>query len=411
MLTINRERFLQDLDDLARIGATAEGGVSRPALSAEDVAGRNWYKEKVVEAGLEFHSDGAGNLSAVLRSDHPDAKTLIVGSHLDSVLDGGRFDGSLGVLSAFEAICTIKEAGVSLPFHVEAISFTDEEGSILGLVGSMALAGKLHAEDLQNPRGGRDTLVPGMERIGISDETVMAARRDPSTLHGYIEVHIEQGTRLEEAGIDIGVVTAMVGIRSAAVRFLGAAAHAGTMPMDRRRDALWGASEFVLQARELGMEQFTPGVVNVGKINAKPGAFNIVPAEVELALEFRHSTLEMMDALQESLFALAESVAQQYGLRVEIELGHTVPPAPMDGEMMKMVEQATKKLGLSHTQLLSFAGHDAQIMSQVTPSALYFVPSVGGISHNPKEYTKPDDCVNGANVMLQSILLLAESAV
>jgi hydantoinase/carbamoylase family amidase len=390
MLTINRERFLRDLDDMAQIGATGDGGVSRPALSPEDVAARHWYQAQVEAAGLEFRSDGAGNLSAVLRSDQPNARTLIVGSHLDSVVNGGRFDGALGVLCALEAVRILRESGERLPFHVEAISFTDEEGSILGLVGSMALAGQLRAEEFETPRGGRDQLLAGMERIGISQESVLNARRDPASLQGYIEVHIEQGTRLEEARTNIGVVTAMVGIRSFSVRFFGAAAHAGAMPM----------------ARQLVMEQYTPGVVNFGQINARPGGFNIVPAEVELALEFRHSTNQQIDAMQGDLLALAQSVAVQYNLTVETRLLDTVDPAPMDEAMMAAIEQASDTLGLSHKRLLSFAGHDAQIMSQITPSVLYFVPSVDGISHNPQEYTSPDDCVNGANVMLQAILAL-----
>lgn len=406
MLTINEERFLNDLDSLAEIGSTGDGGVSRPALSEVDVVGRAWFRQQVEAAGLEFRMDGAGNLSAVLRCDNPDAKTLMLGSHLDSVVNGGRFDGPLGVLSALEAARTLKEAGGALPFHLEVISFTDEEGSVLGLMGSQAIVGLLTAEELVRPRGGHDVLEAGMARIGITEESVLAARRDPSTLCGYIEVHIEQGTRLEEAKLDIGVVPAMVGIRSYQVKFSGAAAHAGTMPMVKRRDALWGASDYVLRARRLVMDQYTPGVVNFGQIAARPGAFNIVPAEVDLALEFRHGTETEMDEMQRDLLKLAEDVAGEYDLAVETTALDVLAPAPMDAGMMTAIEQAAETLGLSHTQLLSFAGHDAQIMSRITPSVLYFVPSVDGISHNPKEYTSTEDCVNAANVMLHAVLAL-----
>jgi N-carbamoyl-L-amino-acid hydrolase len=407
MLNINDQRLLNDLDELARIGSTGDGGVSRPALSPADVEGRAWFKRQIEAAGLEFHQDGTGNLSGVLRCADPQAKTLILGSHLDSVPNGGRFDGALGVLSALEVVRTLKEAGTELPFHVEALSFTDEEGSVLGLMGSQAMAGLLTADDLARPRGGLDALEAGMARIDVDENSILNAQRDPQTLAGYIEVHIEQGTRLEEAGIDIGVVTAMVGIRSFNVQFLGEAAHAGTMPMLKRRDALWGGSDYILRAKRHVMDDYTPGVVNFGQINAKPGAFNIVPAQVDLALEFRHGTDEEMDAMQRDLLAMAATVAQEHGLSVRTSPLDTLQPAPMDATMMAAIETAADALGLSHTRLLSFAGHDAQIMSRITPSVLYFVPSVKGISHNPAEYTAPEDCINGANVMLHAVLALA----
>lgn len=408
MLTINEERFLASIDALAEIGSTGDGGVSRPALSEADVQGRAWFRQQVEAAGLEFRMDGAGNLSAVLRCKDAGAKTLMLGSHLDSVVKGGRFDGALGVLVALEVMRTLKESGDALPFHLEAISFTDEEGSIVGLMGSQALAGLLTVDDLVRPRGGRDALEAGMVRLGLTEDSILNAGRDSSTLHGYIEVHIEQGTRLEDAGLDIGVVTAMVGIRSFNVRFNGAAAHAGTMPMAGRRDALWGASDYVLRARQMVMEQYTPGVINFGRIEARPGAFNIVPAQVDLALEFRHGTEAQMDDMQRDLLKLTDEVAGEYDLTVETTSLDMLAPAPMNAVMIGAVEGAADALGLSHTQLLSFAGHDAQIMSRITPSVLYFVPSVEGISHNPKEYTAPEDCVNAANVMLQAVLALKE---
>ncbi len=407
MLKINADRLLDDLEELAAIGATPEGGVSRPALSPADVAGREWFRQRVADAGLEFRKDGAGNLSAILPADDPDARTLLAGSHLDSVPNGGRFDGALGLLAAFEAVRTIKEAGLKLPVHLEAISFTDEEGAVLGLLGSQAVAGQLTAEDLENPRGGVEALEAGMQRIGITRESILDAKRDPDTLVGFVELHIEQGTRLEEAGIDIGVATSIVGIRSYWLHFHGEAAHAGTKPMAHRADAFWGATAFVQRARELVMARFTPGVMNCGQIGVEPGAFNIVPAEVRLALEFRHGTEEQLDEMEETLLSLADDVAQEFDLGLEKKSADQCLSAPLGEGVIEAIEAASERLGLTHTRLMSFAGHDTQSMSAITPSGLLFVPSVGGISHNPREYTQPEDCVNGANVVLHALLKLA----
>lgn len=406
MLTINRPRLLKDLEDLGRIGKTAAGGISRPALSAADVLGREWFRNRVERSGLVFRQDGAGNLSAVLPAADPEALTLLAGSHLDTVPDGGRFDGALGVLAALEALRTIQEAGLIVPAHLEAISFTDEEGALLGMLGSHAATGQLAETDLAQSRGGDEALAAGMARLGITTESILAARRDPKTLLAFVELHIEQGTRLEEAGIDIGVVTSIVGIRSYWLRFIGDAAHAGTSPMASRADALWGASTFVMRARELVMAQFFPGVVNCGQLQVQPGAFNIVPGESHLALEFRHGTEAQLDEMEAALLALAEEVADTYNLALIMEPFGQCKAAPMDEGVMQAIEKAAVKLSLSHKRLVSFAGHDTQAMSTITPSAMLFVPSVDGISHNPREFTRPEDVVNGANVLLHALLEL-----
>lgn len=410
MLKINEQRLLNDLEELAEIGATPEGGVSRPALSPADVAGRRWFRQRVADAGLEFRQDGAGNLSAVLPAADPSAPTLLAGSHLDTVPNGGRFDGALGVLAALEALRTIREADRELPVHLEAISFTDEEGAVLGLLGSHAVAGQLTPEDLEQPRGGRETLELGMQRLGITCESLLSARRDPENLVAFVELHIEQGTRLEEAGTDIGVVTSIVGIRSHWLHFHGEAAHAGTTPMDRRSDAFWGAMAFVQRARETVMSHFTPGVMNCGQLHVEPGAFNIVPAEARLALEFRHGTEEQLDGMEEVLLGLAGEVAQEFNLGLDIQPAARCTSAPLDEHVIHAIENAAEKLGLSHTRLISFAGHDTQSMSAVTPSAMLFVPSVDGISHNPRERTRDEDVINGANVVLHALLKLASQA-
>lgn len=409
MLQINETRFLNDLRELWTIGATPEGGVDRRAFSAEDILGRQWFEQRVHNAGLEFSKDGAANLYATLPCADPNAPTLLCGSHLDSVPNGGRYDGALGTLCALESLRVVKEAGINLPYHLAAVSFTDEEGSLYGLFGSQAVAGITTRDSLQSGRGGGAALEAGMARLGISAETVLAARRNPSDFAGYVEVHIEQGKRLEQSGINIGVVTGIVGIRSAMLTFVGEAAHAGAQPMAERRDALWGAAAFVLQARELVQARFHPGVCNFGQISAEPGAFNIVPERVQLALEFRHGTEALLDEMQAVLFELGKVVSAEFNLDLHIESYEGCLAAPSDTTAITAIEAACDKLGLTHKQMMSFAGHDAQSMAKITPSAMIFVPSVDGVSHRHNELTYDADCVNGANALLHTLLILANS--
>lgn len=407
MLTINRELFLKLMDEQARIGGTPDGGVSRPALSLEDIQVRAWFRDRIESSGLTYHMDGAGNQIGRLACDDPDAKTLLIGSHLDSVPDGGRFDGALGVLAGFAALLAIKESAYTLPFHLEVINFTDEEGALQGMLGSKAMTGQLTREGLQSPRGGYSDLLNGFERLGITEETVLSAQRDLSSLLGYLEVHIEQGTRLQDAGLNIGVVTSIVGIRSYWLHFHGEAAHAGTQSMEKRRDAFWGAAAFVGRAREYILRDYLPGVVNFGQIKLTPGAFNIVPKTASLAMEFRHGEATLLNAMERDLLALAEDSAEDFHLTLTHEYVSDIAPAPMTPAFVDAVETAAGRLGLSSTRLMSFAGHDAQSLAGHTQSVMFFVPSVGGVSHNPREYTTPDDCVNAANVILHSVLEIA----
>ncbi len=407
-MPINEQRFITDFEQVSTIGATGDGGVHRPALTDADLEVRKWFTARLELDGFSPKMDGAGNISAVLASDNPDAKTLLIGSHLDSVPHGGRFDGALGVITALEVVRTLRDNDAKLPFHVEVISFSDEEGYNIGLMGSSAVAGKITQAALENPRGGREQLLAGMARLGLTDDSILGAKRDPATLAGYIEVHIEQGTRLSDAGVNIGVVTSIVGMRSAWLHFGGEAAHGGTMPLMHRKDALWGATAFVQRARNLIMSNYTPGVMTNGIISTQPGAFNIVPAEAHLSLEWRHGTDAEMDEMKDDLFGLAEEIADDFGLSLQIEPVGASSPATMDPRFIEAVEAAAGELNLSTTRLLSFALHDPQYLSEHIPTALYFVPSVNGISHNPAEFTKPEDCIHGANVMLHTILQLAK---
>lgn len=406
-LRVNSSRLRADFDALAQISATGDGGVHRPSFSEAHLAARKWFRERIEKAGLEFCVDGAGNHSAVLYCGPRGAPTLLLGSHLDSVPYGGRFDGALGVLSALEVLRVVKEADTALSMNLEAIDFTDEEGTLVGLLGSAAMAGKLKAAHLQNPRGGRDALVEGMRRAGLSDESILTAARPRESLGGYLEVHIEQGSRLEKAGKNIGIVTDIVGIASYKLTFIGRADHAGTNSMPDRLDAAQGASAFTLAAREMVMRDFPRGVANVGNMVFAPGVFNIVPARVTVSLEFRAPAEDEFRKLEAALIEHARVEAKRFNLELDIEFLGKHAPTPMNERAQRVFADACDSLGLSHMPLVSGAGHDAQSLANQCPVGMIFVPSVAGASHSPREFTEWQDCVNGANVLLQAAVRFA----
>jgi N-carbamoyl-L-amino-acid hydrolase len=409
-LRVNSDRMLaafNELSDSHRLGATGDGGVNRPTFSEAHLAARTWFREQIEGAGLEFHTDGAGNHSAFLACGNDSAQTLLLGSHLDSVPNGGRFDGALGVMAAFEVLRTVKRPGLRLRFNLEAIDFTDEEGTLVGLLGSAALAGHLRPEILQNPRGGREALLEGLERAGLSDESLLNAGRPRDSLAGYLELHIEQGKRLERTGTDIGIVSAIVGIWSYRLSFIGRADHAGTTTMQDRLDASLGASAFLLTAREIVMNDFPNCVVNIGNMEFRPGAFNIVPAQVDVDLEFRSADEEEFQQLNKVLLQLANQEAGRFGLQIRVESLGKHSPSLMSGTIQHVFVDACHNLGLTHSPLPSGAGHDGQSLAEICPVGMIFVPSVEGASHSPREFTEWQDCVNGANVLLQAVLRLA----
>jgi len=408
-LKINQNRFKTNLDALEIFGATPEGGVHRPTFSSAHLQAREWFRQTALKNGLDFWVDGAGNHTAHLGCAPSDEHSLLIGSHLDSVPNGGRFDGALGVVSALEVLFTIKDAKISLPFNLEAVDFTDEEGTLLGLLGSSALVGRLTPENLSESRGGRQNLLDGLLRSGLSESGLLGAGREPRSLFGYLELHIEQGSRLVDAGIDIGVVTSIVGIGSYHISFIGRADHAGTSSMKDRLDAAQGASHYIMATRKLVLEKYPTCTANIGYVHIDPGAFNIVPKLATVSLEYRAPTSYIFDHLESDLLLLAQKSADQFGLGLETEFLGKHHPAPMDDEVQGCISKCAESLGLTSKPLSSGAGHDAQSLAEICPSGMIFVPSVGGTSHSPREFTEWQDCINGANVLLQSVLHMSKT--
>ena len=395
-----------DFDALAAIGANAAGGVDRPSLGGAHLEARSWFLERARSAGLDTRVDPAGNHSAILGAAD---RTLLLGSHLDSVPNGGRFDGALGVVAALHVLLALKASGSELPVALEAIDFTDEEGTLVGLLGSEALTGALTLEALRAPRGGRAALLAGLERAGLKEEELAGARREPASLAGYLELHIEQGPILERARRQIGVVTSIVGARSFRLAFVGSAGHAGTTPMNARRDAGLAAAAFALAVEDVVTRDFPGCVATVGELRLEPGAFNVIPGVARVALECRSARPDELDLLEGALLAQAHADATSREVTLDITPVGRWEPTPLDPDVCDAVEAASHELGLSSLRLHSGAGHDAQALAAIAPAGMIFVPSVGGVSHDPGELTHWEDCVNGANVLLRAALALAAS--
>jgi len=406
-LKINHERLLADFEQLSKIGLTANNGICRLALSREDLEARSWFADRIEEAGFLVHDDDAGNLSGILPCDNPKAKTLLIGSHLDTVLNAGRYDGAVGVLAAFESLRTINEAGIKLPVHLEVIDFTDDEGAWQPMFGSLSLTGRLPKNYLRDANGEMSSFRAALIRAGINPEHVHRARRAAADLAGYIEVHIEQGWRLERSRVDIGVVTGIVGRSSYQYAFHGQAGHSGTSSMWERRDALQGAAIFITRAHELVREHYPEGVINCGNVEVKPGTRTIIPSEVIVTIECRHVDEAMLSEMEQALIGLAHECAQAYRLTVTSDRFGHIATAMMSDSVIGAIEKACNQLGATHTRLASYASHNAQVMSTFTESGMLFIPSVNGISHNPAEFSRWEDVVRGTNVLMHAILNMA----
>jgi beta-ureidopropionase / N-carbamoyl-L-amino-acid hydrolase len=408
MFRINLLRLRKDLEELGEIGQTPEGGVWRSSFSEADMAARRWYLKRLEEAGLRHWIDAAGNIYARMGDGGP---AVIAGSHLDSVPNGGRFDGALGVMAALECLRSMKEQDVRPKLPIEAVAFTDEEGRFGGFVGSFAVIGKLPNEEIQRRRDLRGMpLADAMRHAGLDPTKVGNARREAKDIKAYIELHIEQGPILESLSIPIGVVQGIVAGSRTWITFRGRADHAGTTPMAMRKDALLGAAEFSLRARDMVLTEGSGTTVGtVGVLDLKPGASNIVPESAFLTLDLRDISWDVLQRLLERVRVLAHEIAGKWGLEVTIERMRISEPAQMSPNIQATIDQVARDLGHQTHWMNSGAGHDAQVMAKITEAGMIFVPSRQGRSHSPAEFTDWDQIENGANVLLNTLLRLADA--
>ena len=407
-LAANAQRIEQRITELSAFGANPGGGVSRVAFSKADIAGREYIKELMRKAGLVVRVDTAGNIIGRREGSDPSLPVIMLGSHIDSVPGGGNYDGDLGVIGAIEVTQLLHEHGVGTRHTLEVVSFTDEEG---GLIGSLAMTGRLGASALDVVSHSGMAIRDGIRAVGGDPDRLQLARRKPGELKAFVELHIEQGAVLHEDGVDIGVVEGIVGIRWWDVTIDGVANHAGTTPMNRRRDALLSAAELTLAVNRIATTLAGRHVATVGRIRAEPGAPNVIPGRVVMSLEIRDLAAEQIELVHQAIVAEARSIATARQTPISFaEIDVASAPAPTHERMRRIIAGSAELLGLTHKLMPSGAGHDAQDMTHIAPTGMIFVPSVGGISHSPKEYTSPKDMANGTNVLLRTVLAIDDGA-
>jgi N-carbamoyl-L-amino-acid hydrolase len=404
---IDLGRLRRDIEALAAIGRDPTGGISRPAWSPAHEEARAWLLGQLRAAGLAARVDPAGNVFGRLGEGSP---TVMTGSHIDTVPRGGPLDGALGVLGGLECLRAVAASGVRPARALEVAAFTDEEGRFYGFFGSRALTGSLDrllAERLTDPTG--LALPEAMRRAGFDLARAPEARRNPGDIAAYVELHIEQGPWLEAEDVPIGVVEGIVGIRRFRLTFVGQPDHAGTTPMDRRKDAFLTAAEYATKSRELVVRNgLGRAVTTIGVVDVRPGVPNIVPERATLLQELRDPDSALLERLARRTLQTARRVARQRGLVLEVEHLMRAEPVRMSPRIQAAIEATAAGLGLPTRRMPSGAGHDAQVLAAVTDAGMIFVPSQGGRSHRPDEWTDWPALERGANVLLQTLLRLAE---
>ena len=402
--TVSKERLLKNLKKLSEFGINKNNGNDRVAYSDYDVQAREYLKEYMKNLGLKVHVDYAANIIARKEGSNKKLRPIIFGSHIDAVPNGGHYDGPLGVISGIEALETILDNKIITSHPLELIIFTNEEG---GVFGSRALAGKLNNDALEIKTASGFTNGEGVDKLGGNQKRIFEVTKSSNDYHAFVELHIEQGNILNKNNIDIGVVTGIVGLKWWDVTITGFANHAGTTPMDERKDPMIAAADFILLVKKIINEIPGNQVGTVGKIEAYPGAPNVIPGEVKLSLEIRDLDESKIDFLFREIEKKAKIIASNNETTISFSsIDINASPALMNEQIQSLIIDAANELNYSFKKMPSGAGHDAQDMAMIVPSGMIFIPSVDGISHSPKEFSSDEDVYKGANILLNTIIKL-----
>jgi beta-ureidopropionase / N-carbamoyl-L-amino-acid hydrolase len=403
-LGINGDRLWQSLMEMAKIGATEKGGVCRLALSDLDKAGRQLFIRWCEQAGCTVSVDRMGNIFARRPGRNPKLAPVLVGSHLDTQPTGGRFDGVYGVLAGLEVIRTLNDLDYQTEAAVEVVCWTNEEGSRFSppMVGSGVFAGVFDLgyglERPDNVTGVK--LGAELQRIGFAGSAPVGGRE----VAAYFEAHIEQGPILEDRQMPVGVVTGAQGQRWYEITVTGQEAHAGPTPMRKRRDALVGSARMIDAVNRIGLAHSPHACATVGFMQVSPNSRNTIPGRVFFTVDFRHPEDAVLTQMDRELRAACAEIAGAIGLEADVKEFWYFPPTPFDKTCVASVRKATETLGYPHMDIISGAGHDAVYMARVAPTAMIFVPCVGGISHNEIEDANPEDLTMGCAVLLNAVL-------
>ncbi|MEX0962734.1 MAG: Zn-dependent hydrolase [Pseudohongiellaceae bacterium] len=404
---INLERVKQDIYTIGRFGYNPEDqGIYRQGFSDEDMKVRHWFLAQLAELELFNKMDGAGNV--IGRYGSADNKALLIGSHLDSVPAGGMFDGVLGVVAGLECIRIIKENDIPLKYALEVIGTSEEEGRFGGMLGAQALSGNLKLDWLERAKDHTGELLrEAMAKCQLPYHLAMEAARDPDDLIGFLELHIEQGPVLEQTHNTIGVVEGISGVFKWFIKFIGKADHAGTAPMNLRSDAFMGVADFAHEISRIIDEEGTDKTrLTIGSLELKPGFAHTVPGQVEFTLVGRDMSEEVMVNVADSCRKVLSSIARRHRLMFEYEQMSWLEPKPCSPDMIELLERHSKQKGYKTLLMPSGAGHDCQFFTDITPTGLLFIPSVGGVSHAPDEWSHWHDVEKGCNVLLNATLEL-----
>jgi allantoate deiminase len=405
---INKERLWSRLNLLSEIGKTDTNGVTRLSFTPEERAAKDLVAAFMIEAGLKVREDEVGNLIGRKDGGNPNASVVLTGSHIDSVLNGGNFDGPLGVLAAVEALQVMNEQNIETEHPIEVIAFTDEEGArfSFGMIGSRGIAGTLTQEELLNKDKQGITIAEAFVASGLKPETIGKAARKPEDVKAYIELHIEQGKVLEGQNLSAGIVSGLAGPLWLKFILEGEVGHAGATPMSIRHDALTTAARVMLVIEAEAAKTGTT-VGTVGQVQVLPGGINIIPGRVEFSLDLRDISEVVRDGVEQNIREQAGQICKTQGVKLTIEDLQRVAPAPCSVIVKNAAREAFEKLGLESYYLPSGAGHDGMQLLDLCPMGMIFIRSKNGISHDPAEWSSKEDCADGANVLYHTVLNLA----
>jgi N-carbamoyl-L-amino-acid hydrolase len=410
---LSLNRFQKDFCAIAQFGVLGNGGVTRLAFSKEDMDARNYLIQGMRDAGLEVSIDPVGNIRGVRAGTNPDLAPVVMGSHLDTVPHGGHYDGVVGVLAALEIVRRLNEAEIKTEHPIEIINFSAEESSRFGMatIGSKAIAGKLDVSDIQQLTDfNGENLYKILSNSGHDVDALPQAVLKPGDFHAFIELHIEQGPVLENEQLDVGIVTAIAAPSRFRIHVQGRSDHSGNTPMAMRRDALAGASEIVLGVEALVQQAGEHTVGTVGECHVHPGAMNVIPGSVELSVDIRDTNADSKQIAVDGLKELVTQIAERRQLKIKLTELCDDMPVQLNSSLVEQLCSQARQLQMRFKRMVSGAGHDAMHMADIGPTAMIFIPSIEGVSHNIEEKSSLSDIEEGIRLAHQFILEMATEA-